>query len=576
MKELRWGALFCGLVVAFTGWYPSVPADAGLPAAPVPTEIRVNDRAETFAGVTGSGTGQQTYIVRFRDGSSTSARTAARRLFGNRVARDLKVFPGMIVRLSQAERAKLASDPTVAYVQPDTVVRTTGTQSDAPWGLDRIDQAGLPLDGRYTVNRSGAKVSAYIIDTGIDASNRDLRGRVRPGATWIDDGQGSADCHGHGTQVAGILGGRSFGVAKGVTLIPLRVLGCDGSGSSAAVVAAMDWVAQQHRRGTPAVVNLSLTGSADQAENEAVKRLVAAGVTVVTAAGNDNRDACEYSPASAPEALTVAASDREDRKAGTSNHGRCVDLYAPGVDIPSAASGPSGFWTASGTSMASPHVAGVAALVLSEHPRWSPAKVTARVLRLSLTDQISQNPAGTPNRLLNIAPTVTSATVDSKRPSRGQTVTITGRGFLSVTKVLFDRARGTRVKVASDTRLTVRVPTHRRSGDVRVQVITALSASNRDVKLSQPAKPIITSVTPASGSRKGGTRVTIHGTGFTGVVAVYFGKRRAKVLSVQPDRLQVRAPAHRAGKVHIRVRTEVGWSKTIRAGRFDYLRHASR
>lgn len=577
MKKLRWGALSCGLVLAFTGWYPAVPATADAPAAPLPSEIRVNDRAETRSGPasSGSGSGTDTYIVRFRDGSSAGSRKAARKHFANRAARDLKVFPGLIVRLSRAERTALAGDPAVQYVQKDTVVRTTAVQSDAPWGLDRIDQAKLPLDGRFTVNSTGSGVKAYVVDTGINAGHRDLRGRVRSGATWIDDGLGSADCHGHGTRVASVLGGRTLGVAKKVTLVPLRVLDCDGTGSAADVVAALDWVGQQHRRGTPAVVNLSLTGPTDRAENDAVKRLVAAGVTVVAAAGNDDLDACDYSPASAPEALTVAASGPDDRKAGFSNHGRCVDLYAPGVDVRSAVGTAAGVGTLSGTSLASPHVAGVAALILSEHPRWSPAKVSARVLQLSLSGRIGQNPSGTPNRLLNIAPTITSVSPDSARHFGRQTVTITGRGFRSVTKVLVGGAKASRLRVHSDTKLTVRVPGRRHRGDVRVQVVTELSASNQ-VKFSYPAPPAVTSISPASGPAAGGTEVTIAGTGFADVVAVYFGNRQAKVLSARADRIQVVAPAHRSGKVQVRVRTAAGWAKETRAARFRYLRDWSR
>jgi hypothetical protein len=470
--------------------------------------------------------------------------------------------------LSAAEAAALATDPAVAWVQKDTTVRVAGTQNMPPWGLDRIDETPLPLDGRYTVNQTGAGITVYVVDTGI-TPNGDFGSRLVTGKSFVDDGFGTADCYGHGTHVAGSIGGTVYGVAKKVTLVPVRVLDCSGTGSSADTVRGLDWVAKHHRSGVPAVVNLSLTGNFNRAENDMVKALVAEGVTVVAAAGNANENACFDSPGSAPKAITVAASDSGDERAAFSNYGNCVDLYAPGVDVVSV-SAAGGSTRMSGTSMASPHVAGVAALVLDAHPSWTPAQVTTDVLRLTLPDRISENPSGTPNQLLNIAPTLTAITPAKGGQGGDQKVTITGGRFYGVTAVLFDGDPATDVTVSSDhASLTAITPAHA-TGAVNVVVVSELSVSNSTSFTYLPS-PAVTSISPDAGTVAGGDTVVVRGTKLSGATAVTFGTRPAASFTIVSD-TEIRAvtPAASSGTVDVRVTTPVAGSAKVTADRFSY------
>jgi subtilisin family serine protease len=514
--------------------------------------------------------GRSPYIVRFRSASTRSGRLAATAATGARLERRLSVFPGAVVRLTTAERDRLAADSAVAWVVPDTPVRATTTQTDPPWGLDRIDQAGLPLSHSYSVTNDGSGVKEYVLDTGIDAANAEFGGRVSAGTSVVDDSLGTSDCNGHGTEVASTIGGATYGVAKKVTLVPVRVLDCAGNGSSVGVVAALDWVVRDHRKGTPAVANLSLSGTFNQATNDAVHRLVDDGVTVVVAAGNDNDDACAYSPASAGRALTVAASDASDRRASFSNKGRCVDLYAPGVDVVSTGGSGIGATSTSGTSMASPHVAGVAALILAAHPGWSPAKVSARMVQLSLPDVIDANPSGTPNRLLNIAPTVTSVAPVQGSTAGSVGVTVTGARLRGVTAVLFDGVRGSRLTVPSSTRLTVTTPKHER-GPVAVTVVTELSNATWDSTFTYQERPVVSSLSPAAGPKAGGTTVTIRGSHFADAVGVRFGSRAATSFTVRSDtEIEAVAPRGRSSAVDVRVVLASTTSAKGKAGRFRY------
>lgn len=307
---------------------------------------------------------------------------------------------GFAAEMDEADARALAADPRVAFVQEDGVVRANATQTNATWGLDRIDQASLPLSSTYTYNNDGAGVTVYVIDTGIRTTHQDFGGRAVPGYTAINDGNGSNDCNGHGTHVAGTVGGATWGVAKGATLVAVRVLGCNGSGSDSGVISGIDWVAQD--ADGPAVINMSLGGGASNATDAAVRRAHDAGVTVVVAAGNENQNACNVSPSRAPEAITVASSTSSDSRSSFSNWGSCVDIFAPGSNIRSASSGSNtGSTTLSGTSMASPHVAGAAALYLAANPGASPTAVATALTGNATTNKIS-GPNGSPNRLLYV------------------------------------------------------------------------------------------------------------------------------------------------------------------------------
>jgi serine protease len=321
---------------------------------------------------------------------------------GGRVRRIYeRALRGFSVTMSATAAAALARDPRVRYIEQDSVMTIVDTQVNATWGLDRIDQRDRPLNGTYTYNTVAANVNVYVIDTGIRASHVEFGGRVSSGFTSINDGNGTNDCNGHGTHVAGTIGGVLYGVAKGVTLYPVRVLNCSGSGSTSGVIAGVDWVTTNHTAATPAVANMSLGGGASTALDDAVRNSIADGVTYAIAAGNSNANACNSSPARVSQALTVGSSTNTDVRSSFSNYGTCVDLFAPGSSITSAwSTGDQATNTISGTSMASPHVAGVAALYLANDPGASPSTVHSAVINNASINKLSSIGTGSPNRLL--------------------------------------------------------------------------------------------------------------------------------------------------------------------------------
>ena len=312
---------------------------------------------------------------------------------------------GYAASLPEDKVGALLGDRRVAFVERDSEVRTFGTQVGAPWGLDRIDQTALPLSGTFTYGSTGTGVTAYVIDTGIRLTHTDFGGRAVDGYDAVDGSLPADDCNGHGTHVAGTVGGSTYGVAKSVTLVAVRVLNCSGSGSNSGVIAGIDWVTADHDAGEPAVANMSLGGSTSSALDTAVRNSIADGVTYAIAAGNGNifgyaQNACRTSPARVTEAITVSASDATDRKASWANYGNCIDWFAPGVSITSGwYTSDTATSTISGTSMATPHVAGVAALYLSTQPSASPNDVRAALYALT-SKGVVRNARSTNNHLL--------------------------------------------------------------------------------------------------------------------------------------------------------------------------------
>ncbi|MFF2504554.1 S8 family peptidase [Streptomyces sp. NPDC058067] len=393
MRRLRRAGTFTAAVTA------AVLSAATLPAHAAPPLGRI-------LGAGGPGTVAGSYIVTLKQGTKapTDEGRALAENYGAKIRHTYSTaLNGYAIRATATQARQLAADPSVAAVTQDTRIHLTQTRKNPPsWGLDRIDQKSLPLNHSYTwPDSAGSGVTVYVIDTGIRVTHRDFGGRARSGWDFVDGDATAQDGNGHGTHVAGTIAGTSYGVAKKAKVVGVRVLDNAGSGTTAQVIAGIDWVTKHARK--PAVANLSLGGTANAQLDAAVRSSIASGVTYTVAAGNDGLPASLYSPARVPEAITVGATDRTDRRADFSNWGTRIDLFAPGVDITSASNASdTGKATHSGTSMASPHAAGAAALYLAGHTRATPAQVSQALTAQAARDRVTNALPGSPNRLLQI------------------------------------------------------------------------------------------------------------------------------------------------------------------------------
>ena len=375
---------------------------------PLPAHAQ-NPRPGLVEGPSGAAIPGQ-YIVRFRGNADARVEAKALAAAGSEV---LDVYEHAVkaaaVRLPSAAIAGLRRNPRVLDIEPDRIFTASQEpaaptmQTSPPWGLDRIDQRELPLTGSYEYPAAGAGVNAYVIDSGVYAGHDQFGGRVREGFSAIADGLSTEDCYGHGTHIAGIVGGSTYGVAKAVTIVPVRVLNCRGNALASRILAGIDWAVQDHEAGVPAVANLSFgTLNSSEAVEAAVQSLIDDGVLVVVAAGNHSGDACSVTPAKVPSALTVGATTDTDARASYSNYGTCLDLFAPGAGIKSAYIGTTSSATSlGGTSFAAPHVAGAVAVLLEQEPSLTPAQVSARINDDATLGLVTGKGAGSPNRLLH-------------------------------------------------------------------------------------------------------------------------------------------------------------------------------
>ncbi|WP_204015464.1 S8 family peptidase, partial [Virgisporangium aurantiacum] len=384
-------AVICAAVVAL------VVGGMGSGAGAAPAEGDVIG-AGAPAAVRGS------YIVVLKAGVSDRSAEFARRVGGKVGHRYRQALHGFEMAMGERAARRLAADPAVAYVEQNQTVTTNGLQSPAPsWGLDRIDQRNLALNNRYAYPATGAGVRAYIVDSGIRFSHTEFGGRAVSGFDAVDGGTAD-DAYGHGTHMAAIVGGTTFGVAKGVTLVAVRVVNASGNGTLAQVIAGIEWVTADHDPGERAVANLSLGGQGT-ALNAAVANSIADGVTYVVSAGNANTDACTFTPASAPAAVTVGATTSTDQRTAASNYGGCVDLFAPGGGILSAwGGGDSATNTLTGTSAAAAHTTGAAAILLEQNPGFTPQQVRDALVLTATTGLVGNAGAGSPNKLLYVEP----------------------------------------------------------------------------------------------------------------------------------------------------------------------------
>jgi len=374
----------------------ALPAAALLALAACADQSPVTARAPQAAPLMSAAAGQGvagTYIVVLEEGADPRSVAAVAGVSPRYVY--TSVLNGFAAALNEGQLTALRHNPGVAYVEQEQTGGIQVTQFGATWGIDRIDQQQLPLSGSYTYNASGTGVRVYVIDSGLQSNHPQFG--TRASNVYDYAGGSGADCHGHGTHVAGTIGSTTYGVAKNVYLRGVRVVDCAGNGGTAAVIAAMDWVRLNHIK--PAVANMSLGYPYSAAVNTAATNMINAGVFTAVASGNENQNACNVSPASASGTLTVNAVDKFNARASFSNFGGCTDIYAPGVDVLSTWIG-SGTNTISGTSMASPHAAGVGALYKSAFGDAASSTVVNWILSNATPNVVTGNPVGTPNRLL--------------------------------------------------------------------------------------------------------------------------------------------------------------------------------
>ncbi|GAB1694663.1 S8 family serine peptidase [Krasilnikovia sp. M28-CT-15] len=482
-------ALVAGLATTVVVTATAGPALAGTAPAPTGTVLT----AEAGEAVSNS------YIVVLKPDSAaaeqvTSASQQLAHRYGGEVQDNyLAAVRGFHIRMTATQAAHLAADPAVEFVEQDAKVALADTQTDPAWGLDRIDQRALPLSQSYTY-RSASNVTAYVLDTGIRVSHAEFGGRARDGWDFIDSDSVAQDCNGHGTHVAGTIGGATAGVAKDVQLVGVRVLGCDGRGLYSQIISGIDWITANAVR--PAVVNMSLGGPLSPALNDAVAASIASGITYAVAAGNNNDDACQYSPAAAPAAITVGATDPGDVRASFSDYGSCVDLFAPGVSITSAwSSSDTAMADLSGTSMASPHVAGAAVLTVAANPSWTPAQVRDSLVGAATTNTVTDRGTDSPDGLLYtgaIAPAATAPTTPGPtRPKVPQCKPLTNakrvavKGGKTVKRVRVVSGCAGNASPSSSVTVRVRKPYHGRLSAVLVTPVgraRALKATSTTVR----------------------------------------------------------------------------------------------